>query len=195
MQSPLEITFGNMGRSEAVEAAVRERVARLEQLFDGITSCHVIVDAPHHHHRKGNHYEVRLEVRVPGTELAVNNRPGDVHAHEDVYVAIRDAFNAMERQLKRWKASMRGPPKAREAPLQGRIAELNPAEGFGQIATTDGRLVYFHRNSVVDGEFAELAKGDTVELVVRHRESELGPQASTVRPIGAMRFVDKTKRP
>lgn len=191
MQTPLEIHFKNMGRSEAVETAVRERIGKLEKLFDGITSCHVYIDAPHRHHRKGNHYEVRMEVRIPGKELAVNNKPGDVNAHEDVYVAIRDAFNAMERQLKRWKRQVRGEPRGREAPLQGRIAEIHSDQGYGQIATTDHRLVYFHKNSVVGADFADLKADDPVELVVQTGESEKGPQASTVRPISALDFVDK----
>lgn len=107
MQTPLEIHFTNMERSDSAEASVRERVERLGQFFDGITSCHVFVDASHRRQRKGNLYEVRIEVRVPGTELAVNNKPGDVNAHEDLHVAIRDSFNAMERQLQKWKQQLR----------------------------------------------------------------------------------------
>ncbi len=108
VQTPPEIHFQDMDRSPAVEEAVRERALKLEKLFDGITSCHAYVHALQRNQRKGNHYEVRLEVRVPGTELAVSNRPGDRNAHEDVYVAVRDAFDAMERQLKRWKERVRG---------------------------------------------------------------------------------------
>ncbi|MDX1402088.1 MAG: HPF/RaiA family ribosome-associated protein, partial [Kiloniellales bacterium] len=156
MQTPLEVHFTNMERSKAVEQAIRERTAKLEHFYGGITSCHVFVDAPHRHHRKGYRYEVRLEIRIPGKEIAVNNKPGDVNAHEDVYVAIRDAFKAMERQLKRWKRQVRGEPRGREAPLQGRIAELHSGQGYGEIATPDHRLVYFHKNSVVDGNFADL---------------------------------------
>src|SRR5690606_27547475 len=159
---------------------VHARVERLEQFVDEITSCHVFIGASHRRQRKGNLYEVRIEVRVPGTELAVNNKPGDVNAHEDVNVAIRDAFTAMERQLKKWKRRIRKQPKAREAPLQGRIAEIDHAEGLGQIATTDGRLIYFHRNSVVEGGFPSLKVDDPVELVVRYGDSEQGPHASTV---------------
>jgi ribosomal subunit interface protein len=182
-----------MDRSAAVEEAIHARVERLEQFFDGITSCHVFVDASHLRHHKGNLYEVRIELRVPGTELAVNNKPGDVNAHADVHVAIRDAFNAMERQLKKWKQQLRDRPKAHEAPLQGRVAEIHRGEGYGQIATTDGRLVYFHENSVIAGGFSELKEGDPVELVVRYGESEKGPQASTVRRIGPLQFVDRPK--
>ncbi len=191
MQMPAEILFVNMDRSEAVESIVRGRIARLEQFYDRITSCHVMIQNPHPRHRKGNLYEVRIEVRVPGSELAVNNRPGDVHAHENILIAVRDAFNAMERQVKRFKRQLREQPRGREAPLQGKITEIHPGEGFGQIATTDGRLVYFHENSVVSRDFAELRDGDPVELVVREDESEKGPQASTVRPIRRMVFVEK----
>ena len=103
MQTPPEIHFHDMDRSEAVEQAVMDRADKLDRLYDRITSCHAYVHAAQRNQRKGNHYEVRLEVRVPGTELAVSNQPGNRNAHEDVYVAVRDAFDAMERQLKTWK--------------------------------------------------------------------------------------------
>ncbi|MBU2533805.1 MAG: HPF/RaiA family ribosome-associated protein [Alphaproteobacteria bacterium] len=193
MQTPLQIQFVSMEHSESVEAVVRERASKLEKIFDGITSCHVFIDAAHRQHRKGNQYEVRLEVRIPGKELAVNKKPGDVNAHDDVYIAIRDAFTAMERQLKKWKRQVGGEPRGREAPLQGRIVEIYPDEGYGQIATTDHRLVYFHENSVVDGRFADLEKDAPVELVVQTDESEKGPQASTVRPIGTLQYVEKPR--
>lgn len=111
MQTPLEIAFVDTATSPAAEARIRERVTRLERHFGSITSCHVFVAAPHQHHRKGNHFEVRIELRVPGAELAVSNKPGDINAHEDVYVAIRDSFDAMERQLEEWKRRLRGEVK------------------------------------------------------------------------------------
>lgn len=188
MEQPLELSFTNMASSEYVERSIRERVDRLERLYDRITSCHVFVTAPHKRHQKGNHYEIRLEVRVPGTELVVNNQPGDVNAHEDIYVAIRDAFNAMERQLKKRKAKLSGDVKTATGQLQGQIKEIDHERGFGQIIATDGRLVYFHQNSVVGGDFHDLGQGDTVELVVQSDESPIGPQASTVKPISAARF-------
>ncbi|MEZ5849072.1 MAG: HPF/RaiA family ribosome-associated protein [Hyphomicrobiaceae bacterium] len=193
MQTPVEIQFINLNRSEAVEARIRERADRLEQFFGRITSCHVFVDAPHHHANKGNAYEIRIEVRIPGRELVVNRRPGDVHAHHDIYVAIRDAFDAMERQLKATKADPRTALSGQEAQLQGRIAELQPAENFGRIATVDNRLVYFHKNSVVDVDFAELQIDDPVELVVDSEESAAGPQASTVRRISPSRYIDRAR--
>ena len=189
METPLELSFRNLQPSEFVEGLVRERVARLENIHNRITSCHVFVGAPHRRHRKGNQYEITIEVRVPGTELAVNRKPGDVNAHEEINVAIRDAFNAMERRLKHWKRRRGGDVRTHDGGLQGRIAEIDSDRGFGHIAATDGRLVYFHRNSVVGGEFAKLGPGDPVELVVQSDESEVGPQASTVRPLRETQFT------
>ncbi len=193
MQTPVEITFNNLDPSEFIEARIREKVDHLEHLSEHITSCHVFVNAAHKRHRKGNTYEVHIEVRLPGHELNVNNTPGDMHAHEDIYVAIRDAFKAMERQIMKWKDQVKGKVKAHEMPLQGRIKELRTDKSFGQIATTDGRLIYFHKNSVVGGNFDDLNEKDVVELVIQYGESELGPQASTVRPISTMKFKDTSR--
>jgi len=188
MQTPLELTFTNMEASEQLEALVREKTNRLEKTFDRITSCHVFVKAPHQRHNKGNLYVVHIEVRVPGDELFVNSGKGDAPAHEHPEVAIRDAFSAMERRLRQWKDKIGGDVKTHDGALQGKIAEINHAEGYGQIIATDNRLIYFHRNSVIDGSFEDLRPRDPVELVVQTDESEIGPQASTVRPIGSMKY-------
>jgi ribosomal subunit interface protein len=88
-----------MESSEAVETRIRELAAKLERFYDRITSCHVVVQAPHRSQQKGKLFEVHIQMRVPGEEIVVNReRPHD-HAHEDVYVAVRDAFSAMERRL------------------------------------------------------------------------------------------------
>jgi ribosomal subunit interface protein len=191
MQIPAEITWHNMEHVPHAQKRVNDRVKRLEKLFDRITRCHVVVEAPHQRQRQGNQYEVRVDVTAPGGELSVNRNPGDRYAHTDLLVAIRDAFDAMEHQLRRWKDQHTGRPEATAAPFQGRIDKIDPDAGSGQIATTDGRLVYFHRNSVVGGKFDALAEGDTVELVVDRGQDAVGAHASTVRPIGSQRFIDQ----
>jgi ribosomal subunit interface protein len=101
MQIPLEIAFKNMERSDAVEARVREKAEKkLERYAGRITSCRVVIEAPHRHHTHGNCYEVRLDIHVPGEELVVTREGGSKDpAHTDVYIAIRDAFDAAVRQL------------------------------------------------------------------------------------------------
>jgi len=100
MQQPLQITFLNVPPSEAVEFKVRERAKKLERISDNIMACRVTIEAPHKHHHKGSTYQVRIDLTVPGGEIVVSRDPGLNHAHEDVYVAVRDAFDAMSRQLK-----------------------------------------------------------------------------------------------
>jgi len=99
MQRPLQISFRGMESSQAVEERVHERIARLERVFDRITSCHVTIEAPHRHHQNGRIYEVKVDLRVPGAELVTKQEGSNDHAHEDVYVALRDAFDAAERRL------------------------------------------------------------------------------------------------
>lgn len=100
MTMPLRISYHGMGASPAVAAAIEDRSQKLEQLFDRILSCRVVVEAPHRSQRKGNLFKVKIDVAVPGEELVVNHNHNEDQAHEDVYVVIRDSFDAMERQVK-----------------------------------------------------------------------------------------------
>jgi ribosome-associated translation inhibitor RaiA len=193
MQTPIEIAFKHVDPSDEIKALVMEKADHLETFFDGITSCHVYIRAPHKSQRKGNLYEVTIEVRVPGDELVVKNNQNNVAEHEHLRVAIRDAFAAMATELRRWKDQIQGDVKVHDGPLQGKVVEIRHDEDFGQIIATDNRLIYFHRNSVVDGSFDELQPRDTVELVVQTGESPIGPQASSVRRIGALEFDPATK--
>lgn len=99
MTIPLQISFRNTDPSPAVETRIRERAESLERFSDRITSCRVIVERNHRHHHQGNLYHVRVDLRVPGNQIVASREHGDRHAHEDVYVAVRDAFDAAERQL------------------------------------------------------------------------------------------------
>jgi ribosomal subunit interface protein len=98
MKLPLEITFRNVSRTDALEERIRVKAAKLDRFFDRITGCRVVVEAPHKSHNKGNTYYVRIEVSVPGDELIVSRDPQD-HDHEDLQIAVRDAFAAAQRRL------------------------------------------------------------------------------------------------
>ena len=101
MQTPLEIHFEGLDPSEAVSARVREEAKRLERYHSRITSCRVVIGVAHRHQHKGFLYSARIHLSVPGgKDIAVNRAPDEHHAHEDAYVAIRDAFKAAQRQLK-----------------------------------------------------------------------------------------------
>lgn len=187
MHTSLQITFRNLDRSPAVEENIRERASKLEHFFADIMSCRVAVELMHKHHRQGNHYHVRIDLTVPGDELVASREPDEHHAYTDVYVAIRDAFDTMERLLEDYVRRIRRQVKAHEVPPHGRVAELHRADDYGTIEAADGRLVYFHRNSLVDGDFDQLAVGTEVRFV--EEQGERGPQASTVHLVGKHHIV------
>lgn len=191
MKTPLELVYRHMSAAQHLDERVRANVERVERLFGRLITCRVVIDAPHRRKAKGNRYDVHIEAHGPMGVFIVNAEPGDALAHSDALVAVRDAFDALERQLMRWKETHKGKPATHAAPLQGRVTELE--RDFGQLLLTDGRLVYFHRNSVANGAFAKLAIGEPVELSLDSAESEKGPQATFVKPISAQRLVDRRK--
>lgn len=100
MQSPLEITFHGMERSEAVEARVREKFKRIESHFDRITHARVVIDAPQRRTPLPKFFHVRIDIGIPGMKpIVVNHEPDDAHAHTDVMLALRDAFAAAQRRI------------------------------------------------------------------------------------------------
>jgi ribosomal subunit interface protein len=188
LQIPLQITFDGMDPSPAIEARIREKAAKLEHFHDRIIGCKVVIEAPHRHHHKGKLYNVRIDISVPGKDVFVDHSGPLNHAHEDVYVAIRDAFNAAGRQLEDHVRRMRGDVKAHVAPVHGKVVRL--FEDYGFAETPDGQEVYFHKNSVVDDAFDRLEVGSEVRLVIAGTEGVEGAQASTVTPIGKHHIVE-----
>ncbi len=108
MQIPLQVTFRDMPQSEAIETRVREKADKLNRYYDRIMGCRVVIEMPQRHKHQGKLHSVRIDLTVPGAELVAN------HAlHEDVYVAIRDAFGAITRQLEDFARRQRGEVKSR----------------------------------------------------------------------------------
>jgi cold shock CspA family protein/ribosome-associated translation inhibitor RaiA len=183
VQIPLQVTFREMPTSPAVEARVRERAAGLERFHPNITACHVVVEAHHRHHQQGGLFHVAIHLVLPEGEIAVTRDPARHHAHEDVYVAVRDAFDAAERRLQDRARRLRGAVKYHEPAVHGTVAALFPEHGFIRTAG-DGQEVYFHRNCVVGDKFEQLEAGMEVRFALHEGEGEHGPQASTVTLVG-----------
>lgn len=110
MQIPLEIDYRNLEPTPALAAVIRKKTAKLEQFYDRITGCHVTLEAPHRHHHQGKQFQVHIRLTLPGKVLAVSHASGN-QAHEDAYVAIRDAFAAAQRQLEDYVRIRRGVTK------------------------------------------------------------------------------------
>jgi cold shock CspA family protein/ribosome-associated translation inhibitor RaiA len=185
MQIPVDITFKELARSDALEARVREWVDKLERVYDRIVRCEVMIETPHRHHRNGRQYHVRIRLTVPGGEIVASHDPGPDETHEDAYVALRDAFTAARRQLEdHVRKSLRrgeGRPKESNGAAHGRVTFLDVQKDWGWLEPEDGRRIYFHRNSVLGG-VDELEVGDEVRFT--EEPGNEGPQASTVDRIG-----------
>ncbi len=182
MQIPLKITFRGLDPSDAVRAKIEERVGRLERFHTRITGCRVVVETADKHRHKGHLYCVRVDVVVPRGEVATNRAPTKSQEHQDVYVAIRDAFDATERRLEDHVRRIRGDTKSRETQPHGRVIKLVRERDYGFIESSDGREVYFHRNAVTDDAFDRLEIGDEVRFA--EIAGDEGPVASTVYIVG-----------
>lgn len=182
MQLPLQISFRHMEHAAAIEALVREKAERLDKFAADIMSCRVVVEPAGKHHQHGNLYEVRIDLTVPGEEIAVTRESSEHTEYKDVEVALRDAFDSARRKLEDYVRRRRRAVKAHEVPPHGRVSQLFPHEGYGFIETPDGREIYFHRHSVLHDAFERVQVGTEVTFV--EEEGQKGPQASTVRLVG-----------
>ncbi|MFN0318489.1 MAG: HPF/RaiA family ribosome-associated protein [Burkholderiales bacterium] len=173
MKIPLQIVFKDIPRSDAVEAEIQKRAAKLDQIFERLMSCRVAVGSASRHKHQGKLYKVHIDMTVPGAELVINGR----HEHEDIYVAIRDAFDAAGRRLEDHARRQRGEVKLHPDEWRGKVVRLFE-EGYGFIATPGGRELYFSRDNVVTPTFDDLSVGTEVQFI-EEMGSE-GPQAKRV---------------
>jgi ribosomal subunit interface protein len=160
MQTPLQVSFHGIAHSDAVYNAIREKAEKLERYYEHIMSCRVVLELPARHRRKGKQYAVRIDLKVPGGELAVT-REHD----EDLQVALRDAFDAARRRLEDYARGRRGDVKHHAPEHTGRVARIDAEQGIGFIATEDGREYYFSRDNVVKPPFEHLAVGTAVHFI------------------------------
>ncbi|MDJ0957951.1 MAG: HPF/RaiA family ribosome-associated protein [Arenicellales bacterium] len=178
MQIPLQITYRNMQQSDAIDAKVKDKAKKLERFAEHITSCRVTIEAPHKHQRKGKTYAVKVDITLPGDEIVATRHPDQHKAHQDIYVAVRDAFDASRRQLEDYVRRRRHKVKTHTVEPQGVVTQVFPNADYGVIKTLDEREIYFHRNSVVNARFDKLEVGDSVSF--NEEMGEKGPQASSV---------------
>lgn len=112
MKLPLQITSRNVSLSESAEQAIRDKAAKLDQFYDRIMGCRVLVESPHRHQHQGNQYNVRIDITVPGSEIVIKREE-----NEDLYVAIRDAFDAAQRKVKDFSSKQKDVKGSEGIPL------------------------------------------------------------------------------
>jgi cold shock CspA family protein/ribosome-associated translation inhibitor RaiA len=180
MQTAPELIFHDVERSTWVETYILERVQRLDRFADGITSCRVSLARDQASHQKGNRYSVMVEVRTPPNhDLAARKAKVIRDMQAQLPALINLAFGAIERQLKKTAERRRYDEKRHDGQPHGIVEKLFD-EGYGFLrAVDDDRQVYFHRNSVLHGDFERLAIGTEVRFTPQ--DGEQGPQASSVQ--------------
>ena len=164
MDIPIEIVFHNMESSPTLEAEIRDRIGKLERLYERLVGCRVSVEQLHRRHQTGNLYEVHIDLRVPGEEIVISREPHrarEKFLDPDAGVALRNAFKTAERRLVDFKRRQHGEVKLHEEPFAGQVSQL-----------------YFHRNSLMQRDFDALQVGDRVHFV--ETVGDTGPIASKV---------------
>jgi ribosomal subunit interface protein len=175
MKQPLQLEFLGMEASAALEAAVRRKVEKLEHFSPQIMACRVEIEQAQKHKHQGRPFAVRVHVRLPDHELTV-----DRAQDEDAYVALRDAFDHMKRQIEDRVRKTRGDVKEHEQPLHGEVVRLVDEEHYGFIRTPAGDEYYFDRENVAHPRFEQLEVGTAVQFL-----PEVGAQGRQAKRVSA----------
>ena len=196
---PLQITFKDMQAPPDGEHWIRSAAAKLEFFYERILGCRVAVERPLSH-AEGSPYHVHINLTVPGAELVISHEPARTsrarqlgeaeirkhletqNLHKYLRQAINDAFKAAGRRLQDYARRQRGDVKHREPRSMAKVTQLFQDQGYGFLATKEGREIYFHKDSVLNHAFDHLRVGTTVNFA--EEQGDKGPQASSVRIAG-----------
>ncbi|MEW5745873.1 MAG: HPF/RaiA family ribosome-associated protein [Nitrospirota bacterium] len=184
MSPRLQITARDMELSDWIRDEITRKADKLDEFYDRIIWCRVVVEAPHRHRREGAPYNVRIFILVPGSEINVEREP-----NQDFQAAIRDAFDAAYRQLEDFSQRRRGEVKQHEEPPHARVSAVFPEKGYGLLMTPDGTEVYFHEHSLLNHDLKHLEIGTEVRFA--EERGEKGPQASSVTVLKEKRIIHK----
>lgn len=188
MQVPLELAFHHVDPTEWAEVEIRDRLAKLEKMYGRITSCRVRIERPNQIH--GVPPVVRIELGIPGhADLIIALDPEHMQRRfqdPDLRKSINEAFRIAERQLRALKEQRsrrtKQPHHDDANQFLGQVVEMHPDEDHGFLINKDGSLLYFHRNSVLNGDFDAMERGTEVYYV--EEVGDTGPIASKVRVKG-----------
>jgi hypothetical protein len=183
MKVPIEISFRNLDSDPQIESLIREKAERLERFCGHLSSCRVAVERMPRRSKEGNDFHVRIDMTVPPShELAVSKDPTGKAKRNDLAMVIRRAFAAAEKQLKALVDKQQGEVKRHlEQDVEGVVVRLFREQGYGFLRDSLGRELYFHRNSMLEGDWERVEIGAGVNFFEHEDEGEHGPQASTVR--------------
>ncbi|MGE5364984.1 MAG: HPF/RaiA family ribosome-associated protein [Bacteroidota bacterium] len=134
MTVPIEISYRDVLKTDAIDELIREKVQKLDRICDHIQSCRIAIEKPHASVKTGNAFRVRLDITVPpGHVIAVNKEPGKNDMHTPLPAVIRDAFLAAEKQLKKLNEIQKGNIKTHASDANA-VAEIITTDAAGEEA-------------------------------------------------------------
>ena len=159
MQQPVQITFKEIDHSEELSKLIHEKADKLQQFFENIISCHIVIEQTQKHKNQGKLNNVRINLGVPGKELVVTN-----NERENLHIAIRDAFDNLRRQLEDYARKVQGDIKPHAQIIHGKIVRL--FEDFGFIEDAEGTEYYFNASNLTHvNNFSKLSVGNHVRFI------------------------------
>ncbi len=170
---PIQITIRHVVVSPALERTIRKRAEKLSRFYRRIISCHIVIEVAQNHKHQGKLFNVRIDLSVPKKELVVTHK-----YNQDIHIAVRAAFEAIERQLEEHARKRHGRIKTHQGVMRGHVARILLAEGYGFIKGIDGNEYYFSITNVHYPQFEQLTIGDAVEYFME--EVSEGRQAHHV---------------
>jgi ribosome-associated translation inhibitor RaiA/cold shock CspA family protein len=160
MKLPVQIQFHGLKQSAALEQNILDHAEKLESFFPNIIACRVTIEWEQKRALQGRPFHLRIDLTVPGHELVVNRV-----RNEDVHVAMRDAFDDMQRQLEDLARKRRGQKKLHPVPLHGEVVRLDGDAGYGFIRTPDGNEYYFSRENLANTPYEHIQTGTSVQFL------------------------------
>jgi ribosomal subunit interface protein len=159
VMTDVQVTMRDIPNSTAIESTIRTKAEKLNKFYDRILKCTVVIELPQKRKHQGKIYNVRIDLKVPGRQLVCTHK-----FDQDIYVAIRDAFNAIGKQLEEFARKRHGRTKTHTDVLRGHVTRLVPIEGYGFIEGWDGNEYYFSITNVTHPRFDNLSIGDAVQF-------------------------------
>lgn len=155
-----QVTVRDFDLSPALNTLINKRISKLDRFYNRIFGCHVIVELIQKHKHQGKLFLIKIDLTVPGKELVITKQ-----SNEDIYVAIRDAFKALERKLENHARKRQGRVKSHDDMMQGVVRRIVKEDNYGFIEGTDGNEYYFSMTNMSHPEFNHLVIGDVVAYI------------------------------
>jgi len=182
MQTVPQIEFQGIEPSVDRHGKIIRQIERLEERYGRATACRVVVKGPGGRHQTGGLYEINVHLVLPDKrEVAIERTPHLDERFQDFDFALNDTFKRTRRRLQDQVRRMRGKVKHHAGAPSAVVKKIMASEGYGFLEASDGREIYFHRNSVQDADFDDLKPGMRVSFT--EEEGKDGPQASRLTPI------------